>query len=77
MAGQPRLMGQQGRHISFYVREGGASLRVIGFGMGDLYDDLAAGDVACDIAFTPKINSFRGNESVELELRDLRLRGRG
>ena len=76
VAGRPQLMGQQGRHISFYVREGAASLRVVGFGMSELYDDLVAGDVACDIAFTPKINKFRGTASVELELCDLRLRGR-
>ncbi|MFC1806069.1 DHH family phosphoesterase, partial [Planctomycetota bacterium] len=74
VAGQPRLMGQQGQHISFYVRGGESSLRVVGFGMGGIYDDLASGGVACDIAFTPRLNSFRGTDEVELELCDLRLR---
>ena len=74
VAGQPRLMGQQGQHISFYVRGGETSLRVVGFGMGGIYDEVASGDVAWDIAFTPRLNSYRGMEEVELELCDLRVR---
>ena len=73
VAGRPRLMGGQGRHLSFYARQGQESLRAVGFGMGHLYDALAADDVVCDIAFRPKINDFRGIEEVELELCDIRL----
>jgi len=73
VAGRPTLMGGQGQHVSFYVQQGGHSLRAVGFRMGGIYDVLAAGDVTCDIAFTPKINSFRGIEEVELELCDVRL----
>jgi single-stranded-DNA-specific exonuclease len=75
VAGQPRLLGAQGQHLSFYVRQGDFSLRAIGFGMGGIYDKLnQQGDTVCDIAFRPKINDFRGIEEVELELRDIRLR---
>jgi hypothetical protein len=41
--------------------------------MGDLYEPLSAGSVTCDVAFTPEINRFRGAETVELKLCDLRL----
>ncbi len=74
VAGSPMLMGNQGQHVSFYVRQGDHSLRAVGFRMGELYDALAAGEVACDIAFTPKINGYRGIDEVELELCDVRLR---
>ena len=74
VAGQPRLMGRGGQHIAFYVRGGETSLRVVGFGMSGIYDDIASGGVVCDIAFTPRINRYRGSEEVELELCDLRIR---
>ena len=75
VAGRPTLMGVQGQHVAFYVRQGDASLRAVGFRMGELYETLAAGDVTCDIAFTPKINGYKGLDEVELELCDVRLRG--
>jgi len=74
VAGRPQLMGQQGQHVSFYVRQGETSLRAVGFRMGDIYDTVSAGDVVCDIAFAPKVNGFRGVEEVELELCDVRVR---
>jgi len=73
VAGRPQRMGRQGQHMAFYARQGDKSLRAVGFSMGGLYEAIAAGDVTCDIAFTPRINAFRGLEEVELELRDVRL----
>jgi len=74
VAGTPTLMGGQGQHVAFYARQGERSLRAIGFRMADdIFDSVASGDVRCDIAFTPKINGYRGTEEVELELCDVRL----
>lgn len=73
VAGQPRLLGRQGQHISFYVRQGEMSLRAIGFGLGKIYENMTQGDVVCDIAFHAKINDYRGLDEVELELQDIRL----
>ena len=74
VAGRPRLMGAQGQHVAFYVRQGGTSLRAVAFGMGELYEELSAGDVVCDVAFEPRINGYRGVEEVELRVCDVRLR---
>jgi len=71
VAGQPRLVGAKGRHVSFVVRQGDTSFRVIGFGMADLYDKLCASGASCSLAFVPRINRFRGKESVELEALDV------
>jgi single-stranded-DNA-specific exonuclease len=74
VAGQPKLMGRRGQHVSFYARQGDFSLRAVGFGMGDLYEQLVGGDGLWDIAFEPRINDYRGLEEVELRLLDLRPR---
>ena len=73
VAGRPRLLGAQGKHVAVYLRQGDTSYRAVGFNMGDLYEPLSAGNVTCDVAFTPEINRFRGSETVELKLCDLRL----
>jgi len=72
IAGQPRLLGPTGKHISFYVRQGSTSLRAIGFGMGDLYEKITAGSRRCSLAYQPKINEWKGSRSVELEIKDIR-----
>jgi len=74
VAGQPTLMGTSGQHIAFYVAQGNKSLRAVGFGMGEMYEHLAAGGVVCDVAFTPRLDNYRGTNEVELILRDVRIR---
>ncbi len=69
--GEPRLMGKKNDHVSFFVSQGGSGIRAVGFGMGELYDDLLK-HRTCTLAFTPQINHWRGNESVELKLEDIR-----
>jgi len=75
VAGQPTVMGTSGQHIAFYVAQGNKSLRAVGFGMGAMYEHLAAGGVVCDVAFTPRPDNYRGTNEVELILRDVRIRG--
>ncbi len=72
IAGQPRLLGPTGKHISFYVRQGSTSLRAIGFGMGDLYEKITAGSRRCSLAYQPNLNEWKGTRSVELEIKDVR-----
>ena len=74
VAGRPDVVGRQDDHLAFYVRQGNTSLRAVWFGMAKRYDTMAAGNVACDIAFVPKINGWGGTEQVDLEVRDVRLR---
>jgi hypothetical protein len=49
----------------------GGRIRAVGFGMGDLADELA-GIKTVDVAAEPTLNHFRGNTSVELKLRDVK-----
>jgi len=83
IGGEVRRMGSDGRHISFWARQDGVAIRTVGFGMGGLADALADAGV-CSMVVVPRLNRWRGRESVELEARDIRpgrwegpARGRG
>lgn len=72
VAGEPRLMGRDGNHISFFAAQGEGSIRAVAFGRGDLYEDLfKAGRLA--IAFTLEKNVWQGRETLELRIRDIQL----
>ena len=66
----PRRMGQRGNAVSLTLQQNGASIRAVGFGMGDLADTLV-GVNEVDVAAEPVINRFNGKVSVELKLRDV------
>ncbi|MEO1235889.1 MAG: single-stranded-DNA-specific exonuclease RecJ [Planctomycetota bacterium] len=66
-------MGNEGKHLSVSLRdEEGLAIRAVGFGLGDLADDLPGG-VCVDVVATPKTNTWRGVTSPELHLSALRL----
>jgi len=71
VAGEPRLMGKKSDHLSFYLTQEGVSIRAVGFGMGEILEPLRKAR-AVSVAFTPRINEWRGNESVELRLKDVK-----
>jgi single-stranded-DNA-specific exonuclease len=66
----PKRMGKTGQAVNMYLRNNGVSMRAIGFGMGDLADQLQ-GVTRIDIAGEPIINTWNGNTTVEFKLRDL------
>lgn len=72
VGGEPRRIGRNGKHLSFYARQEQRALRVVGFGMGELAAALD-GNTPIDLAFTPQINTFRGKQAVELLARDIRI----
>jgi single-stranded-DNA-specific exonuclease len=62
-----RIVGES--HLKLLVEQDGRLLPAIGFGMSDL--TVAAGD-RLDILFSPMLNEWNGNQTVELRLRDVR-----
>lgn len=64
----------QGAHIRLDLtdKEGRYSLSAVGFGMGDYFSVLKAGDKV-DIAYTMNEYCFRGETSLSLHLEDIRL----
>ena len=50
VVGAPRKVGQGERHLSFMVRQNGAKLKAIAFGMAERLDDLMSAGGACSLA---------------------------
>ena len=67
-----RRMGTGGQHLSFYGNQNGVALRCVAFGLGEWADALARAG-RCDIAYIPRINRYRGDESIELDVRDIKI----
>jgi single-stranded-DNA-specific exonuclease len=64
-------IGESGRHLAFWVRQNDAAFRSVAFGKGEMASKLA--EVRkCSIAFVPRINRWRGEESIELDVRDIK-----
>jgi single-stranded-DNA-specific exonuclease len=74
IAGEPRLMGVKGKHISFYVTSGRSSFRALGFSFGDaLYDRIVGGERKCSIVFEPRFDTYSGSGQLELRIQDIKL----
>jgi len=69
----PRVIGQDRTHLLLQLRSGRAVFKALGFGMAKREPELRIG-APIDVVFTPRINHFRGSESLELVLEDLRAR---
>jgi single-stranded-DNA-specific exonuclease len=70
LAGPPQRMGEGGNHLNLRLRHYGATLRAVAFGRGDWADELERHNGPIDVCFAPVINRFRGQERVELMLKD-------
>ena len=61
-----RRIGRDGAHLSLFARDGGGGLRGVMFSAGERAGE-ARGE--CDLLFTPKLNTWQGRTSVEMEMR--------
>lgn len=68
----PKVVGTD--HIKMFVDGSGMEIDAVGFGMADdlKQTPLKKGD-RIDIVYTPGINTFRGEERLQLELSDVQL----
>ena len=71
LASPIRLLGQQGQHARFRVAQDGVTLNVVAFHQAEQVLALPA-EAVVDIAFTPTINTWRDQHTLELHLRALR-----
>ncbi len=67
----PKRLGRNGKTLSMMLEQNGATMRAIGFDMGDLADDLV-GVNQIDVAAEPVINRFNGRSNAELKLIDVK-----
>jgi single-stranded-DNA-specific exonuclease len=66
LRGAPRVVGKN--HLRFTVTDGDTTAQAIWWGKGD----FKFPDGPFDVAFTPELNEFRGEESVQLKVKDVR-----
>lgn len=75
VADEPRVMGSNGRHLSFFVGDPAnpksRQIRVVGWSWATHKDRIRRGN-RIDVVVSPKINRWNGRVSVEPELQDLR-----
>ncbi len=64
-----RSVGQEGKHLQVSFQQGENTLRGIGFGLGHRTSEL---NRLLDIAFTLSADSWRGGDTVQLVIKDIK-----
>jgi single-stranded-DNA-specific exonuclease len=72
LAEPPKRIGTNGHHLALRLEQHGVAIRAVAFGGGDWEADLISANGPLAIAFKPKINHWRGRQTVEMELSDWR-----
>ncbi|MCA9040774.1 MAG: single-stranded-DNA-specific exonuclease RecJ [Planctomycetaceae bacterium] len=70
LAEPPRKMGAGERHLSITLHQHGKRVKAIAFGRGEWADEMAQIKGPLSVSFAVNINSFRGQQSVQLLLKD-------
>jgi single-stranded-DNA-specific exonuclease len=68
----PRTMGKTEQHLSLKLEQFGKRFRAVAFNATDWIDPLSQREGPIDVAFHIGINTFRGRNSIELQLLDWR-----
>ena len=61
----------EGKHLKLTLKDDGYMINAIGFNMGNLSNEYLIDDKV-DVIGNLDINSFNGNESIQLILKDIR-----
>ena len=64
--------GEVQRHMDFRARQGETTIRCVAWGMADRMEELMSAGGDCCLAFTPKVNEWRGYKNIELQVIDLK-----
>lgn len=74
VVGEPKLMGKDGRHVSFHVRQrkGERAHRAVAFNTGPLGGDIVRG-ASISLLYHARTNVWRSKKNIELIVKDLRL----
>lgn len=73
VVGKPRTIGMDNKHLRFRVRQKGRVMDAIGFGMAHFADKLKDSRDHLDLAYTLEENTFRGETSLQLRIKDIKL----
>lgn len=65
-----QVIGKQKNHLRFKAGFGQGTIQAIAFGMAEAAEGLEGSRV--DLLFAPSVNEWRGNRTVQLEIKDMR-----
>jgi single-stranded-DNA-specific exonuclease len=74
VAGPPRVVGKDGRHLQLTVKQGTSMMKCIAFGHAEATTWLKSGS-RIDLAGEPMVSEYMGRRSVEFKVKDLRAAG--
>lgn len=72
VAGAPRRIGANRNHAAFHLSRDGTTLRAVWWDGAEHIEDLKSAG-RCDAAFVPKIATWKGASTVELDIKDIHL----
>jgi single-stranded-DNA-specific exonuclease len=72
LAEPPKRIGTNGHHLSLRLEQHGVVLRGVAFGGGEWAEAISAASGPLSVAYKPKINHWKGRQTVEMELSDWR-----
>ncbi|MEW6686898.1 MAG: single-stranded-DNA-specific exonuclease RecJ [Candidatus Edwardsbacteria bacterium] len=73
--GTPYIVGNN--HLKFKVKKGKKTLDTIGFRLGELLDELEAGERYLDLAFVLEENEWQGLKKLQLRVKDMKVQTAG
>ena len=68
----PKIIGKT--HLKFYLEQNNRMLEGIGFGMAERKPDLRKRKLLLEVAFTPHVNTFLNKASIQLQVRDFKIK---
>jgi single-stranded-DNA-specific exonuclease len=74
VVGAPRLIGAQGAHLAFHVRQAGAVFRAVAFGQAEHYPGVSREGARVSLLLEPRENLWQGRRSIELNVLEIRVK---
>lgn len=65
-----KLVGSEAKHLKLKLKNNSEILDAIGFGMGDCYESVLDNKII-NVAFTPQLDTWSGNNKIQLVLKDI------
>ena len=71
--GQPRIIGQDKKHLKFVATDGHYTIEAIAFNMADHMTAINNKNNLINLAFSPEINEWQGRASPQLMVKDIQI----
>ena len=71
--GQPRIIGQDKKHLKFVATDGHYTIEAIAFNMADYMTVISNKNSHINLAFSPEINEWQGRATPQLMVKDIQI----